>query len=254
MDDSEIVEGRSPEEPHDPDGAAVGEGGAELSSVEVVEAEAEAEAEPVPQDAENAEDAEDAAGETDVVDADVSVDEAPESGSVPEAQAESAEGGAPETAETPAAPEATETPEVALAPEAEATLAALTSAVPGGAPEAADRAPRVWIPFLVYFVAWLVYGGVDFYLLLDGAKARDIVADAEYPVLLYSALGLAGLGVILVPIVWLLARRKAAPGRRKGLLARSLLLGGTTTFLGVAIWWLVLYLLDMVAAGRLHVG
>ena len=172
--------------------------------------------------------------------------------SVPDAVAEEAQG--------PAAPE---TP--ALAAEAPSSSAATSPDTPLTAPVAASvpaaqevviaqqtLRPRVpWWPFFMYLGVWVGAVGAAAWLFVEAPATVSMASEALYPYTVRAGIVLTALGPLLAIVVWLVAWISAGRGRRSGLLADSLLKGALVTTVGVALWWIMLVVVDRFRFGRL---
>lgn len=104
--------------------------------------------------------------------------------------------------------------------------------------------------FLIYDLVWLGLAGVLVYYLL-GLPAGTATYEAPlYEPLLWAAIGMLGLGVLLVPVVWLVARARTA--ERTGLFASVALTGAFAILIGAALWWGALVVVDYVRLGRVY--
>ncbi len=175
---------------------------------------------------------------------------------------------APEDVEPEAAPEETPEPEgeADLEPEPEPDEAAepdepveaeVAEAEPAepeestestGAPEEAPSSVS-WVPFSLYLGLWVVLAVATVVLLRTPAAAGGALWAPEYALSVYGGVALVALGPILALVVWLVARAKAEPEHRTGLLTSALLRSAGATFVGVILWLVALYMLDLYRAG-----
>ena len=88
-------------------------------------------------------------------------------------------------------------------------------------------------PFLVYGGVWVVFAGAFAWFLREPAGGGDILGSSLYPYFLYGGLALAVAGLILVPVVWLVARSQRQPGEREGLFTSVFLKGAVALFFGM---------------------
>lgn len=121
--------------------------------------------------------------------------------------------------------------------------------VPDEEQEPKRRSHVAWWPFIVYGLLWLGLLGAS-YLLLTGAQTElPAFRQDAYPYLVLAGLVLTLLGPIMSLAVWLLGWFKAGKGDRGGLLTTALVRGALVTFLGVALWWGMLVLVDALRLG-----
>lgn len=126
---------------------------------------------------------------------------------------------------------------------------------PAVGPEAPCRPKNSYLPgwpFLLYLMAWAALAAATV-VLLTGPNASDIpVEDPFYPNVLLAGLALVGFGPVLSIAVWLVARARAAPECRGGLLTTSLVRGASATLFGVVAWWAALLLVDALRLGMVR--
>jgi hypothetical protein len=106
-----------------------------------------------------------------------------------------------------------------------------------------------WVPFSVYLGLWVVLAVATVVLLRTPAAAGGALWAPEYALSVYGGVALVALGPVLALIVWLFARSKAEPEHRTGLLTSALLRAAGATFIGVVLWLVALYVLDLYRAG-----
>ena len=175
--------------------------------------------------------------------------EAPEA---PELEEPTEAAGAPEAPESEAA-EVSEATEDAEASESATAESAVTE--PGSEPELEPAEPlplvrRLWtrLPSWLATAAFAAFTGTLVYLMWPTAKGPVATTD------LYKLLVLGGAMLVLIDlvtgiIVWLVARTRAEQDE-KGAVARKLWARAVGwTALGVALWWVGLFILDMRHAG-----
>lgn len=131
-------------------------------------------------------------------------------------------------------------------PPAEALVAV---AVQASAPsEGCVRVP--WWPFIAYIGAWLLVSGAAAWLLLQIPQGEAVYGTDLYRSMVLAGLALTAAGPCLIVAVWL-ATLLRTPGRsHAGLFTGTLLKGALATLGGVATWWVMLVMVDMVRLGR----
>lgn len=107
------------------------------------------------------------------------------------------------------------------------------------------------VPFFAYLGIWFVFSVTMVVMLKDVAKAGSPVYAESYGIFVFLAIALTVLGPLMALVVWLLSRYWTERGERRGLLALALLRGAISTFAGVAMWTLALYVLDLFKTGVL---
>lgn len=117
-------------------------------------------------------------------------------------------------------------------------------AAPEGVPASVS-----WVPFSVYLGLWVVLAVATVVLLRTPAAAGGALWAPEYALSVYGGVALVALGPVLALVVWLFARSKAEPEHRTGLLSSALLRAAGATFIGVILWLVALYVLDLYRAG-----
>lgn len=141
------------------------------------------------------------------------------------------------------------------AEESQPTAAEPTAETPRADPAPVEQAPcrpKSYLPgwpFLLYLFAWagLVAATV---VLLTGLDSMAVpVDDPSYPTLLLVGLTLAACGPALSLAVWIVARARAVPECRGGLLTIALVRGASATLFGVVAWWAALLLVDALRLG-----
>ena len=160
-------------------------------------------------------------------------------------------------------PAASETPKLASdasgSPVASPVDAPLTASVAASAPAAQEAAlgqqflrPRVpWWPFFMYLGVWVGAVGAAAWLFAQAPATVSMASEALYPYTVRAGIVLTALGPLLAIVVWLVEWISAGRGRRSGLLADSLLKGALVTTVGVALWWIMLVVVDRFRFGRL---
>ncbi len=137
-------------------------------------------------------------------------------------------------------------------PEAEPESAEEPEAEPESAeePEAEPVYGVSWVPFSVYFGAWVVLAVATVIGLRGPALAGGpLFLVPEYAYTVWGGAGLAAFGPILALVVWLVTRSRREPGQRTGLLTSALLRGAGAAFLGAVLWLIALYVLDLYRLG-----
>lgn len=115
----------------------------------------------------------------------------------------------------------------------------------------AARRPRIVLwAFVVYDLVWLGLAGALVYYLLNLPAGTATYEATLYEPLLWAAIGMLGLGVFLVPIVWLIARAQTA--ERTGLLASVVFRGALAVLIGAVLWWGALAVVDYLRLGRVY--
>jgi hypothetical protein len=104
-------------------------------------------------------------------------------------------------------------------------------------------------PFLLYLMAWAGLAATTIVLLSGPDSAAVPVDDPSYPILLLVGLTLAVCGPVLSLVVWVVARARAVPECRGGLLTTALVRGASATLFGVVAWWAALLLVDALRLG-----
>ena len=158
----------------------------------------------------------------------------------------------PEPAEEPAAE-----PEPVPAEESEVAQAAaapIAQPAPAEEPEqliASGQTAVPWWPFLAYLGAWVVILGLSAYFLMQSPTGLAFWELQAYGAVVLSGLVLTAIGLIMIPVVWLVVRSGLAKEQRKGLFVDALVKGAIATLSGVLLWWAVLVALDFFRTGRL---
>lgn len=106
-----------------------------------------------------------------------------------------------------------------------------------------------WVPFSAYLALWIVLAVATFVVLRTSVAAEGALWVPEYAFSVYGGVALVGLGPVLALGVWLSARSKVEPGHRQGLLSSALLRAAGATFVGVVLWLVALYALDLYRLG-----
>ncbi|TDB38081.1 MAG: hypothetical protein D9V44_08545 [Actinobacteria bacterium] len=152
-------------------------------------------------------------------------------------------------AEEPEEPDAAGDVPVAEEPESAAQQAEPEETpVPVATPEGVPFSVS-WVPFSVYLGLWVVLAVATVVLLRTPAAAGGALWAPEYALSVYGGVVLVALGPVLALVVWLIARSKAEPAHRTGLLTSALLRAAGATFIGVILWLVALYVLDLYRAG-----
>lgn len=107
-------------------------------------------------------------------------------------------------------------------------------------------------PFLLYLMAWAGVAAATVVTLTGPEPAAVPVEDPVYPTLLLAGLTLAACGPVLSLVVWLVARARATPECRSGLLVTALVRGAAATLFGVVAWWAALLLVDALRLGMVR--
>jgi hypothetical protein len=107
-------------------------------------------------------------------------------------------------------------------------------------------------PFLLYLMAWAGLAAATVVLLSGPDSAAVPVDDPSYPILLLVGLTLAVCGPVLSLVVWVVARARAVPECRGGLLTTALVRGASATLFGVVAWWAALLLVDALRLGTVR--
>jgi hypothetical protein len=157
----------------------------------------------------------------------------------------------------PTADEVSDEESVAEGPAAEQSVAAEAPlpVVPAAEPaptEPAPCRPKSYLPgwpFLLYLMAWAGLAATTVVLLAGPDSAPVPVDDPFYPTLLLAGLTLAACGPVLSLVVWVVARARAVPECRGGLLTIALVRGASATLFGVVAWWAALLLVDALRLG-----
>lgn len=124
-------------------------------------------------------------------------------------------------------------------PEPEAPAdAALAEAVDGG---------LTWVPFALYLGCWIALAGASAYLLGQATPDTPARWMPAYAPLVIAGVALAALGPAMSLVVWLVARSRRSPERRRGLLASALTRGSLAAFFGAMVWIVTLYLLEILS-------
>lgn len=106
-----------------------------------------------------------------------------------------------------------------------------------------------WVPFSAYLSLWVVLAVATFVVLRTSVAAEGALWVPEYAFSVYGGVALVVLGPVLALGAWLSARRKVEPGHRQGLLSSALLRAAGATFVGVVLWLVSLYALDLYRLG-----
>jgi len=164
-------------------------------------------------------------------------------------------------AEPSAEQDEVETPEEQDDAEAAVTEAEPTEAEPAPAPapepgpiEAlAIEEPRgiSWTPFLVYLAVWIVLCVGVVVSLRPAALDGGARWAPEYLYVIYAGIGMTVAGPLLSLVAWLFTSARREKGHRHGLFAAALVKGSVVTFTGALLWFISLYVLDMLASGSL---
>ena len=107
-------------------------------------------------------------------------------------------------------------------------------------------------PFVLYLVAWAGLAATTVLLLTNPQAASVPVEDPVYPTLLLVGLVLVACGPMLSLLVWLLARARALPECRGGLLTTSLVRGASAALVGAVAWWAALGWVDALRLGMIR--
>ena len=107
-------------------------------------------------------------------------------------------------------------------------------------------------PFLLYLMAWAALVAATIVVLTGPDAATVPVEDPLYPTLLLAVLTLAVCGPVLSLVTWLVARARAVPECRGGLLTTALVRGSAATLFGVVAWWAALLLVDALRLGMVR--
>lgn len=107
-------------------------------------------------------------------------------------------------------------------------------------------------PFVLYLVTWAGLAATTVLLLTNPGAASVPVEDPVYPTLLLAGLVLVGCGPVLSLAVWLMARARALPECRGGLLTASLVRGASAALFGAVAWWAALLLVDALRLGMIR--
>ena len=121
--------------------------------------------------------------------------------------------------------------------------------------EPAPCRPKSYLPgwpFVLYLMAWAGMAAATIVLLTGPGAAAVPVEDSAYPVLLLTGLTLAMCGPVLSLAVWIVARARAVPECRGGLLTTALVRGASATLFGVVAWWAALLLVDALRLGMVR--
>ncbi len=159
---------------------------------------------------------------------------------------------APQVEPAPA-PEVEPAPESALAeepaaePDAELAPESAPAAELAPAAEPAPEEPGSvsWVPFSAYLGLWVLLAVATFVVLRVPAASGGALWAPEYGLSVYGGVALTALGPILALVVWLVARAKSEPEHRRGLLVSALLRAAGAAFVGVVLWLIALYALDL---------
>lgn len=135
-------------------------------------------------------------------------------------------------------------PETAPKPEAEEPEPEQPFAPP------AVRAVTPWWPFLMYLGVWLGSVGATGWLFTGLPQGSTLYGSDPYEYMVLGGIGLTLIGPALTLIVWLVSCLRAKPGHRAGLLSSSLVRGALVTLAGVAVWWGMLVVVDVLRLGR----
>jgi hypothetical protein len=177
--------------------------------------------------------------------------EGPEEGEEPPASEEPAEEEVPPSDEDIAAAVAAAADQVGteatLDDIAPATVHANGEAAPPEEIAAKYGAP--WWPFLVYLCLWIVFAALAVWKFQQLPAGAPVYEAEQYALFVFGGLVLAGTGVFLIPMVWLVAR--TSPKRhRAGLFSSAFIKGAAMILLGVVIWWGTIMALDYLRLGR----
>jgi hypothetical protein len=138
-------------------------------------------------------------------------------------------------------PELESEPQPEPAPEPQSAAQAI-------APQTQASVP--WWPFAVYLAVWVGGLGAAGWLFWQASPEGIFYGSLHYAYMVFAGLVLTLMGPALAVLVWLVSWLSAERGRRAGLLSASLSRGALVTFIGVALWWGMLVLVDAARLGR----
>ncbi|MDF1542028.1 MAG: hypothetical protein RQ731_03135 [Anaerosomatales bacterium] len=121
--------------------------------------------------------------------------------------------------------------------------------------EPAPCRPKSYLPgwpFVLYLMVWAGMAAATVVILTGPGAAAVPVDDPAYPVVLLVGLTLAACGPLLSLTVWIVARARAVPECRGGLLTTALVRGASATLFGVVAWWAALLIVDALRLGMVR--
>lgn len=145
--------------------------------------------------------------------------------------------------------------ESAVAAEPDGSVAGMPVAEPGAIEVVAEdtralRRRSAKIPFWVYLGVWVVFAGVQTYLMWPLAL-EPFTGQPVYGLLVLIATGLVCSGPILGLCVWWFVSAHSERDERSGLVRAVLVRSAAAMAGGVVIWWIALMLLDLRRLGML---
>lgn len=107
-----------------------------------------------------------------------------------------------------------------------------------------------WWPFLAYLGVWAVLVGVAVWQFTQVPAGHPLFETRVYSYTILGGLGMIAVGLLLIPVVWLVYALRSGASHRGRAFADAFVKGAIVTFGGVVMWWIALVAIDYARLGR----